>query len=446
MANEVVAAIATPPGRGGIGVVRVSGPSLAVMLHALVAGDVQARRATRTDFLGADGSVIDQGLVLYFPAPHSYTGEDVIELQGHGGPVVLQMLLRRCLELGARLAAPGEFTKRAFLNDKLDLAQAESVADLIDASTAQAARCALRSLQGEFSDEINTLVQALTDLRMWVEATLDFPEEDVEMLERGAVRAKLESLRHRLAQIIAASRQGRLLRDGIQVVLAGQPNVGKSSLLNALAGAERAIVTEIPGTTRDAVRETISLEGIPLHVIDTAGLREPLDPVEKIGIDKTWEAITIADLVLWVSDAARPETRIVDPALAARLPVGSPKIDIVNKIDLVGTQPYQNKAVNVTEVAVSAKFGNGLEFLRSSILEAVGWGGSSEGVFMARERHLQALYTAVGHLDQAAARHSQIELLAEELKLAQNALACITGEVSADDLLGKIFSHFCIGK
>jgi tRNA modification GTPase len=446
MASDVVAAIATPPGRGGIGVVRISGPSLGNMLHALAARDVMPRRATRADFFGADGSVIDQGLVLYFPAPHSYTGEDVIELQGHGGPVVLQLLLRRCLELGARLAAPGEFTKRAFLNDKLDLAQAESVADLIDASTAQAARCAMRSLQGEFSGEIDSMVQTLTELRMWVEATLDFPEEDVQLLERGEVSAKVKILRERLAKIIAVSRQGRLMRDGVQIVLAGQPNVGKSSLLNALAGVERAIVTEIPGTTRDAIRETISLEGVPLHVIDTAGLRDPLDPVERIGIEKTWEAIKTADLVLWVSDATRPETRAVDSALGAWLPAGSPRIDILNKIDLVGSQPYRREALSTTEVAVSAKFGAGLDLLRSSILKTVGWGGSGEGVFMARERHLQALHAAAAHLDQAAAMRSEIEFLAEELKLTQRQLASITGEVSADDLLGKIFSNFCIGK
>ena len=446
MANDVVAAIATPPGRGGIGVVRISGPNLAGMLNVLIAHKLEARHATRADFLNADGSVIDQGLALYFPAPHSYTGEDVIELQGHGGPVVLQMVLQRCLELGARIAEPGEFTKRAFLNDKLDLAQAESVADLIDASTAQAARCAVRSLQGEFSHQIGAMVDALTELRMLVEATLDFPEEDVEMLERGNARSKLERVRQQLAQIIAASRQGRLLREGIQVVLAGQPNVGKSSLLNALAGAERAIVTEIPGTTRDAIRETINLGGVPLHVIDTAGLREPLDPVEKIGIEKTWEAIAAADLVLWVSDAVRLETRVTDPALATRLPAGAPQLNIVNKIDLAGSQPYQRTEVGVTEVAVSAKTGAGLDLLRSAILEVAGWGGTGEGVFMARERHLQALYTAAGHLEQAYARSAELELFAEELKLAQNALSGITGEVSADDLLGKIFAHFCIGK
>jgi tRNA modification GTPase len=446
MANDAIAAIATPPGRGGIGVVRVSGAGLGAMLRGLVAREIMPRRATRTDFLGADGNVIDQGLTLFFPAPHSYTGEDVIELQGHGGPVVLQLLLQRCLELGARVAAPGEFTKRAFLNDKLDLAQAESVADLIDASTAQAARCALRSLQGEFSHQIHAMVQALTDLRMLVEASLDFPEEDVELLESANVRSRLTNVRQQLTQIIAASRQGRLLREGIQVVLAGQPNVGKSSLLNALAGSERAIVTEIPGTTRDAIRETITLSGVPLHVIDTAGLREPRDPVEKIGIAKTWEVVATADLVLWVSDVARVETSIPDAALETYLQVGTPRLHILNKIDLAGAQPYLRVQGSMTEVGVSAKSGVGLDLLRSAMLELVGWGGTGEGVFMARERHLQALYAATGHLDQADARSVQLELFAEELKLAQNALGSITGEVSADDLLGEIFSHFCIGK
>ena len=333
-----------------------------------------------------------------------------------------------------------------FSMTRLDLAQAESVADLIDSSTAQAARCALRSLQGEFSREIESMVQALTELRMCVEATLDFPEEDVELLESENVRPRLDSVRQQLTRIIGASRQGQLLRDGFQVVIAGQPNVGKSSLLNALAGIERAIVTEIPGTTRDAIRETISLSGVPMHVIDTAGLRESSDPVEKIGIEKTWDVIATADLVLWISDAARIETHAIDPALKARLPTHIPRLHIVNKIDLIEIQPPWHVAAGVTEVAISAKYGAGLDLLRSAMLEAVGWGGDGEGVFMARERHLQALRSATDHLDQAAARQTQIELLAEELRLAQTALASITGEVTADDLLGKIFSHFCIGK
>ncbi len=446
MANEVIAAIATPPGRSGIGVVRISGPHLVPMLRAMVNAEVAPRRATRGDFRSANGSVIDQGLVLYFPAPHSYTGEDVIELQGHGGPVVLQLLLKRCLELGARVAEPGEFTKRAFLNDKLDLAQAESVADLIDASTAEAARCALRSLQGEFSRRIEAMVQALIELRMLVEATLDFPEEDVEFLEQANARAKLEGIQQQLAQVMAASRQGSLLREGIHVVIAGQPNVGKSSLMNRLAGAELAIVTELPGTTRDAIRETINVHGVPLHIIDTAGLREPRDPVEKIGISRAWDVIDKADLVLWVSDATRPETRAPDRALATRLPAGASQLQVVNKIDLTCTQTRCQILVAGTEVAVSAKTGAGIDLLQTAILEAVGWGGSGEGVYMARERHLLALQTAAGHLDSASVRGSELELFAEELKLAQQALGSITGEFTADDLLGEIFSRFCIGK
>jgi tRNA modification GTPase len=445
MAGEIIAAIATPAGRGGIGVVRISGSGLQPLLGALVADPVVPRRATRAEFLNADGGVIDQGLVLYFAAPASYTGEDVIELQAHGGPVVLHLLLKRCLELGARIAEPGEFTKRAFLNDKVDLAQAEGIADLIDASTTEAARCALRSLQGEFSQHINVLVQALTDLRMLVEATLDFPEEDIELLERGNGRERLEKIRWQLAQITAASRQGRLLREGIQVVLAGQPNVGKSSLLNALAGAERAIVTDIPGTTRDAIRETINVKGVPLHVIDTAGLRDPRDEVEEIGIARTWEAIAQADLVLWVRDATRPETMTTDPAVAGRLPPNVHQLHVVNKIDLVNIQTPPSQA-NAGDVLISAKTGAGLELLQIAILDAVGWGGSSEGLFMARERHLQALRLATHHLGNAAALTGALELFAEELRLAQNALASITGEVTADDLLGKIFANFCIGK
>jgi tRNA modification GTPase len=446
MANEAIAAIATPPGRGGIGVVRVSGPALGPMLKVLTSLDVVPRHATRADFLSGEGDVIDQGLVLYFPAPHSYTGEDVIEFQGHGGPVVLNLLLQRCLQLGARIAEPGEFTKRAFLNDKLDLAQAESVADLIDAATTQAARCAVRSLQGDFSREIDTMVEALTDLRMWVEATLDFPEEDVELLDRGNVRVRVETIRGQLAQIITASQQGRLLREGIHVVLTGHPNVGKSSLLNALAGAERAIVTEIPGTTRDAIRETINLDGVPLHVIDTAGLREPRDPVEKIGIARTWEAVHSADLVLWVSDVTRPETSKPDPGQAIRLPAGIPRVHALNKIDIPGIQAYRRTVDARVEVGLSAITGNGLDLLKSAILAAVGWGGAGEGLFMARERHLEALHAAAKHVGQAAERINEIELLAEELKLAQQALSSITGKVSADDLLGRIFSSFCIGK
>jgi tRNA modification GTPase len=444
--NEIIAAIATPPGRGGIGVVRISGLRLESMLRALVNTDIAPRRATRAAFRTADGGVIDQGLVLFFPAPHSYTGEDVIELQGHGGPVVLQLLLGRCLELGARIAEPGEFTKRAFLNDKLDLAQAESVADLIDAATAEAAHCALRSLQGEFSQRIDAMVRALIELRMLVEATLDFPEEEVEFLEQAKAHDKLADLREQLAAVFVASRQGSLLREGMRVVIAGEPNVGKSSLMNCLAGEELAIVTDIPGTTRDAIRQTINVHGIPLHMVDTAGLREPQDKVEKIGISKTWNEISKANLVLWVSDATCPETRIADPAIVARLPKGVPQIVVINKIDLCGRNPATYAGEKATEIALSAKTGAGIELLRNAMLEAVGWSGSGEGLFMARERHLQALQRAQSHVERVSIHMPQLELVAEELRLAQGALASITGEFTADDLLGEIFSRFCIGK
>lgn len=445
-ASEAIAAIATPAGRGGIGVVRVSGARLETLIRGLVNAEVKPRRATLADFHGADGGVIDRGLVVYFPAPHSYTGEDVVELQAHGGPVVLQLLLKRCLDLGARIAMPGEFTRRAFLNDKLDLAQAESVADLINASTGEAARCAMRSLQGEFSLRIDRMVRALIELRMLVEATLDFPDEDVVFLRQANAQSKLDGVRAELTQVIAASRQGSLLREGIHVVIAGQPNVGKSSLLNSLAGDELAIVTDIPGTTRDAIRATISVHGVPLHVIDTAGLREPRDPVEKIGISKTWEALSRADLVLWVSDATRAETTAADPALAVRLPAGVAQLRVVNKIDLTDGESARDAGDAESGVRVSAKTRAGMDGLESAMLAAVGWGGSGEGLFMARARHLEALLAAAKHLDAALAQTGELELFAEELKLAQQALSTITGEFTADELLGEIFSHFCIGK
>jgi tRNA modification GTPase len=393
--------------------------------------------------LGASGETIDRGLVLFFPAPHSYTGEDVVELQGHGGPVVVQLLLARCVELGARIAEPGEFSKRAFLNDKMDLAQAEAVADLINATTTEAARCAIRSLDGEFSLRIGALVGALTELRVLLEATLDFPEEEIDFIERYGLKQKLGDLSARVQAVFAASRQGSLLREGIHVVLAGHPNVGKSSLLNRLAGADRAIVTDIPGTTRDAIREAISLRGVPLHLVDTAGLREAQDPVEKIGIERSHEAISKADLVLWIADATRPETHDVDMALLDRLAPDVAKIRVFNKVDLIGVSAHPPAAA--AEVSVSARTGEGFEDLKSMILQAAGW-GDGEGLFLARARHLQALNEASSHLVAAEVRIEQLDLCAEELRLAQSALASITGEVTADDLLGKIFSQFCIGK
>lgn len=443
MANDAIAAVATPAGRGGVAVIRLSGPDLRPILRALCAIEPAPRRAVLAGFLGASGKTIDRGLVLFFPAPHSYTGEDVVELQGHGGPVVVQLLLERCVELGARIAEPGEFSKRAFLNDKMDLAQAEAVADLINATTAEAARCAIRSLDGDFSARIGALVASLTELRVLLEATLDFPEEEIDFIECYGLKQKLGDLSASLRAVFAASRQGSLLREGIHVVLAGHPNVGKSSLLNRLAGADRAIVTDIPGTTRDAIREAVSLRGVPLHIVDTAGLREAQDPVEKIGIERSHEAISKADLVLWIADAARPETHDVDMALLDRLAPEVARIRVINKVDLIGVAARRPTADG--EVWISTRSGEGIEDLKTTILRAAGW-GDGEGVFLARARHLQALSEASSHLVVAEARIEQLDLCAEELRLAQSALGSITGEVTADDLLGKIFSQFCIGK
>ena len=443
--KDTIAAIATAAGRSGIGVVRVSGPRLERLIHAIVVKPLAPRQAVLADFLDAGGEIIDQGLALFFPAPHSYTGEDVLELQGHGGPVVLRELLKRCLELGARAARPGEFTERAYLNDKLDLAQAESVADLIDAATAEAAKSALRSLQGAFSQRIEALTRAVIELRMLVEATLDFPDEEIDFLKQADAEGKLASARAQLQEVLVASQQGSLLRDGIHVVLAGQPNVGKSSLLNRLAGEELAIVTEIPGTTRDAIRQSINLEGIPAHVIDTAGLRESSDPVEKIGIERTWAAIEKADLVLLLLDAAQGENA-ADQAILAQLPKTLPRITVMNKIDLAGRAPAIERMKEWTRVWLSAKTGAGVGELRQAILQAVGWRAHGEGLFMARERHVQALERAAAHLESAQRQGGKLELLAEELRLAHEAMGVITGEYTSEDLLGEIFSRFCIGK
>lgn len=443
--NDIIAAIATAPGRAGIGVVRISGPHLAELCGRIVSRRLPPRRAVLAEFLDAQGGVIDYGIALYFPAPHSYTGEDVLELQGHGGPMVLQLLLKRCLELGARLAEPGEFTRRAYLNDKLDLAQAESVADLIDASTARAAHCALRSLQGAFSERIEALTRSLIELRTLAEATLDFPEEDIEFLGRADAEGRLAAVRAELVKVQQASQQGSLLREGMHVVLAGRPNVGKSSLLNRLAGEELAIVTEIPGTTRDAIRQSINVNGVPAHIIDTAGLRDSTDPVEKLGIARTWAAIERADLVLLVIDCTTGETA-GDEAILARLPGSLPCIRVMNKIDLIGRAPGVERRDGATVVWLSARTGEGVDFLRQALLDVVGWRGEAEGLFMARERHLQALSAAQGHLEQATQVVRQPELFAEELRLAQVALGAITGEFTPDDLLGEIFSRFCIGK
>lgn len=441
----IIAAIATAPGRGGIGVVRVSGAALLPFAEALTGKSPQPRHATLSRFLDADGVAIDQGILLYFPAPHSFTGEDVLELQGHGGPVVLQMLLARCLELGARVAAPGEFSQRAFLNDKLDLVQAEAVADLIEAGTAAAARSALRSLSGEFSREVRALVARLIELRMLMEATLDFPEEEIDILRDTDAALRLSAFRADLAALLQRARAGRLLRAGLHVVLAGMPNVGKSSLLNRLAGEERAIVTEVAGTTRDAVRETIQVEGIPLHIIDTAGLRDTDDLVERIGIERAWREIERADVVLQLLDARAGETP-ADHAIAVRLPPGIERVVVENKCDLAGLVAQRFSEGGHVHLRLSARTGEGIDLLHDELLRVAGWSGHGEDVVLARERHLEALGIAAEKSALAARRLDQIELCAEELRLAQEALSRITGEFSADDLLGEIFSRFCIGK
>jgi len=453
---DPIAAIATAPGRGAVGIVRVSGKSVQPVIDAVCGRVLKPREATYLPFRAADGSPIDQGLAIHFPAPHSYTGEDVLELQAHGGPVVLQLLLARCLQAGQalslRVAEPGEFTQRAFLNDKIDLAQAEAIADLIDASTEAAARSASRSLAGEFSREIGRLRDALVHLRMLVEATLDFPEEEIDFLRKADAQGQLERLQATLAGVMQRAQQGALLREGIKVVIAGQPNAGKSSLLNALAGAELAIVTPIAGTTRDVVSQTIQVEGVPLHVIDTAGLRESSDLVEKIGIERAWAQIAAADAVLFLHDLTRADDvalregdRQLLAQLATHVPASVPVVSVWNKADAAATA-----AVPDGELRLSARTGDGLQALRARLLELAGWQAAPEGVYIARERHLQALHRVDTHLMEASAHLSagglSLDLLAEELRLAQNALNDITGAFTADDLLGVIFASFCIGK
>ena len=483
--TDPIAAIATAPGRGGIGVVRVSGRDLSAVIDAVCGRALAPRTATLLPFRAADGGAIDTGLALHFPAPHSYTGEDVLELQGHGGPVVMQLLLERVLDAGRasglRVAEPGEFTRRAFLNDKLDLAQAEAVADLIDAGTAQAARSASRSLSGAFSQAVHRVVDALIALRTLVEATLDFPEEEIDFLERSDARGRLDAIRAALDALLADARQGALLREGLHVVLAGAPNVGKSSLLNALAGAEVAIVTPVAGTTRDRIAQPIQVDGVPLVVVDTAGLRETGDEVERIGIERTWQEVAKADVILHLGVAgdgagaeampargtgpaadgeagSRGNVRTdeagaraalaadLDAGIAGRLPRDRPILRVWNKIDLAGLAPHATDDA----VWLSAKDGRGIDLLRAALLRLAGWHGAGEGTFIARERHLRALRDAREHLA-AAHAHAQrrdevLDLFAEELRLAQERLSSITGEFGADDLLGVIFSTFCIGK
>ena len=440
--SDPIAAIATAPGRGGIGVVRLSGGELEAYIQPLTGKALKPRHATYTRFLDAAGATLDEGIALYFPGPHSYTGEAVLELQGHGGPQVLQGVLERCLELGARLAEPGEFSRRAFLNGKLDLVQAEAVADLIDAGSREAARSALRSLEGEFSRRINQVKDGLIQLRMLVEATLDFPEEDLDFLEQANAWGRLAGLCGQLDGVLAQARQGALLREGLNVVLIGQPNVGKSSLLNRLAGYDAAIVTEIAGTTRDTVREAIQIQGVPLHVIDTAGLRETDDPVERLGIARTWAAVAKADAALLLIDTQHG-VGAEEAVMLERL--GEiPVLTVHNKIDLASEIPHVSD--NGLELWLSAKTGAGIDLLESRLLQLAGWQATGEGSFIARSRHVAALRRAHGHLQAAVGTGAQLEFLAEELRLAQEALSEITGEFTADDLLGVIFSQFCIGK
>lgn len=454
-----IAAIATAAGRGAIGVVRVSGAHVAEIARAVTGRELPPRQAVYTPFVDSAGVPIDHGIAIWFVAPHSYTGEDVLELQGHGGPVVMQVLLRRVLEagqsVGVRLAAPGEFTERAFLNDKLDLAQAEAVADLIDASTERAARSAARSLAGEFSRHIEALSAELTELRMLVEATLDFPEEELDFLESADARGRLERCRATLAEVLVSARRGALLRDGLTVVLVGEPNVGKSSLLNALAGAELAIVTPIAGTTRDRITQDIQIEGVAVRVVDTAGLRESDDPVERIGIARTWEAVRGADCVLQLLDAravlahndGHDAAQRIASEIDAQLGAQVPRLRVCNKCDLLDAAPPCDTK---DAIWISAVTGLGIDRLRSRLLELAGGEPGAESTFIARERHLQALARADSGLVAAqeclAQGNAALELLAEELRLAQQALGEITGEMTADALLGEIFSRFCIGK
>ncbi len=462
--HDPIIAIATAPGRGAVGMVRVSGKQLQPLVRALFGRTLPAREAVYLPFCDAAGIPIDRGLALYFAAPFSFTGEDVLELQAHGGPVVLQLLLARCLQAaahcdafgapvlpGLRLATAGEFSERAFLNDKIDLTQAEAIADLIDASTEAAARSAAQSLSGAFSKEIHALREALTRLRMLVEATLDFPEEEIDFLQKADASGQLARIQAALQSVFTRAAQGALLREGIQVVIAGQPNAGKSSLLNALAGAELAIVTPIAGTTRDRVQETIQIEGVPIHVIDTAGLRASEDAVEIIGIARAWQAIAAANVVLFLHDLTRADQAEyqagdadIRATLARTLPAGVPVMDVWNKADAV-TGPTHAQGLTL-----SARTGEGLQALRASLLQAAGWQAPAGGSFIARARHIQALRAVEEHCREAAlhlaCQAQALDLLAEELRLAQGALSDITGEFSSDDLLGVIFSQFCIGK
>lgn len=443
--GETIAAIATASGAGGIGVVRVSG-SLSQSIASQILGQCPAPRyAAYLPFYDSHHTLIDRGIAIYYQNPNSYTGEDVLELQAHGGTALMHMLLARCIELGARQAEPGEFTRRAYLNDKIDLAQAEAVADVINASTMEAAQCAMRSLSGEFSNSINALLTKLIDLRMYVEACLDFPEEEIDFISQGKVTEKLAAIIAELKTVFAKARQGSLLREGMQVVLVGQPNVGKSSLMNQLSGEEVAIVTPIAGTTRDAIKNTIQINGLPLHIIDTAGLRDTNDEVEKIGIARTYRALENAQVALLLVDAAH-DIGDEEKSILSHLPQEIAKIWVHNKIDMTQEVAKNVLETNETHIYLSAKTGEGVDLLKQHLLQIAGYQQNAEGVFMARARHLEALKQVDAHLQQAQIVMPQSELIAEELRLAQEALSSITGEFTPDDLLGEIFSKFCIGK
>ena len=453
-----IIALATAPGKAGVGVIRISGPQLLPIATALFNKTLTPRQASLLTLRDAQGESIDQLLAIYFAAPASFTGEDVLELQCHGGPQLLELVMKRCLELGKYqglvTAEPGEFSLRAYLNNKIDLAQAEAIADLIDAQSAAAVRGAARSLQGVFSNDINGLIEEITQLRILVESTLDFPEEEIEFLENAQARERLRAVMQKLYALREGAKQGKILRDGIQLVLAGAPNVGKSSLLNRLAGEEVAIVTPIAGTTRDRVKESITVGGVPMHIIDTAGLRETSDLVEAKGIERSWEAIAAADLVIFLQDPGSSETTTTSEIVELKaqiLKALSPKcpvLEVNNKSDLlISPAPEEGEKQSMF---ISAKTGQGIEALKQKILELVGWGGSQEGVIVARRRHLDCLDRAATHLEQsqqfAANGNISLELFAEELRLAQDQLGQITGKLLPDDLLGKIFSQFCIGK
>ncbi|WP_218353690.1 tRNA uridine-5-carboxymethylaminomethyl(34) synthesis GTPase MnmE [Alteromonas lipotrueiana] len=455
--NETIVAQATAPGRGGVGIVRVSGPKVMAVANTMVPAPLEPRVASYTAFHDVHGQIIDQGIALYFKGPNSFTGEDVLEFQGHGGQMVMDMLIDAVLQTpGVRLARPGEFSEQAFMNDKLDLAQAEAIADLIDASSQQAARSALRSLQGEFSHAISTLSDQIVHLRMYVEAAIDFPDEEIDFLSDGKVAGDLDAIITSLAKVQAEAKQGTLLREGMQVVIAGRPNAGKSSLLNALAGKDSAIVTDVAGTTRDVLKEHIDINGMPVHIIDTAGLRDSFDKVEQIGIERAWQAIAQADRVLFVVDST--QTQVIDPyaiwpEFMARLPQNIPTTVVRNKADLshetIGEQVLTTEHGDITVVGLSAQTGDGVAQLREHLAVSMGLDTTTEGQFIARRRHLDALAKAGEHIDSG---HEQLnnslagELLAEELRLAHQALTEITGEFTSDDLLGQIFSSFCIGK